>query len=126
MKRPNDQTRLNSPEWLLAAYAKLLQRTSRMLACVDEKDWFTLVEEQSCYVIEVEFLSRAEANLALSGAQKERKAALLEQIIEQVMEIRSSLLARREELRRQIDVSQRKRDLVRSYGVPPLLDNKSP
>lgn len=112
----------SSPEGLLAAYADLLARSSRMLACMQRQDWFSLVEEQSSYVIEVESLSRAELKLSLSDAQRERKATLLERILEQDIEIRRGLLERREELQKLIGVSQRKRDLVRSYGVQPLFD----
>lgn len=115
-----------SADRLLAAYANLLARSSRMLACMHERDWFSLVEEQSSYVIEVESLSKAEGNLELSTEQRERKAELLERILEQDMEIRRGLLERREELQKLIGVSQRKRDLARSYGVRPLFDKGPP
>lgn len=115
-----------SPERLLAAYASLLARSSRMLACVREQDWFSLVEEQSSYVIEVEFLSRVEGNLVLSGEQRERKTVLLERILEQDIEIRRGLLERRAELEKLIGVSQSRRNLVRSYGVRPLFDKGAP
>lgn len=108
---------LNSPERLLAAYAALLARSTRMLACVREQDWFTLAEEQSCYVVEVESLSRVEGAIQLSDEERDRKAELLECILEQDMEIRRRLLERRNELQKQIGVSQCKRDLTRSYGV---------
>lgn len=108
---------LASPERLLAAYESLLARSTRMLACVRERDWFALVEEQSCYVVEVESISRAEGAFSLSGEEQGRKADLLERILEQDVEIRRSLLERREELYKLLGMSRRKRDLARSYGV---------
>lgn len=114
---PLDDSPLSAPERLLAAYANLLARSSRMLACVREQDWFALVEEQSCYVIEVEAIAKAEAGIELSEAQKEYKADLLEKILEQDLEIRQRLLKRRSELQKQIEVAQRRRNLARSYGA---------
>jgi len=108
---------LASPERLLAAYESLLARSTRMLACVREQDWPSLVEEQSRYVIEVDSLSRSEGSLSLSGEEQRRKAELLERILEQDMEIRRRLMDRREELSKLIGVSQHKRDLARSYGA---------
>lgn len=120
------ETPVLSAERLLASYASLLARSSRMLACMHERDWFSLVEEQSCYVIEVDSLAKAEGSLRLSNEECERKAELLERILEQDMEIRRGLLERREELQKLIGVSQRKRDLARSYGVRPLFDKGQP
>lgn len=122
MKHSGWEGEPSCPAGLLAAYANLLERSSRMLACMHRQDWFSLVEEQSRYVIEVESLSKAEGNLDLSENERERKAALLERILEQDIEIRRGLLERREELQKLIGVSQRKRDLVRSYGVRPPFD----
>ncbi|MCX2780133.1 flagellar protein FliT [Microbulbifer thermotolerans] len=117
---------LNSSERLLAAYESLLARSTRMLACVREHDWFELVEEQSCYVVEVEFIAKAEGAIDLNEAEKEHKAELLEKILRQDLEIRQRLFKRKEELQKQMSVAQCKRDLARSYGVPLGLDQGAP
>lgn len=101
---------------VLRAYEGLLARSTHMLDCVQRHDWGALVEEESRYVLEVEELSHTERHTALDAAQRERKAMLLEQILEQDLEIRRRLMARREELQHLIGASKRKRDLRRSYG----------
>ena len=122
MKAVSSLAPIASPERLLAAYSNLLARSTRMLACVRERDWFTLVEEQTCYVIEVDALSKAENAIPLGDEERRRKATLLEQLLEQDIEIRRGLLERRDELEKLMGVSQRKRNLARSYGVHSLFD----
>ncbi|WP_299595854.1 flagellar protein FliT [uncultured Microbulbifer sp.] len=107
---------LTSPARVLAAYTSLLARSSRMLACVREHDWFNLVEEQTCYAIEVDAIASAEAGMAFSESERQRKAELLEQILEQDLEVRKGLRQRQDELQQLIGTSQRKRDLSRTYG----------
>jgi len=101
---------------VLRAYEDLLTRSTYMLDCVQRHDWGALVEEEARYVLEVEELSRTERDTTLDAVQRDRKAALLEQILDQDMEIRRRLMARREELQELIGASKRKRDLTRSYG----------
>lgn len=107
---------LTSPTRVLAAYTSLLARSSRMLACVREHDWFNLVEEQTCYAIEVDAIACAEAGMVFDDRDRQRKAELLEQILEQDLEIRQRLRQRQDELQQLIGSSQRKRDLSRTYG----------
>ena len=107
---------LNSPARVLAAYTSLLARSSRMLACVREHDWFNLVEEQTCYAIEVDAIASAEEGMEFTAGDRQRKAELLEQILEQDLEIRRRLRQRQDELQQLIGTSQRKRDLSRAYG----------
>lgn len=102
-------------EQVLDAYETLRERSNRMLEWARLKDWDSLVNEESRYVIEVERLSTLEPRLALDVAQQERKAELLEQILEQDLEIRRRLVERRDALSELIGVSQRKRDLNRAY-----------
>lgn len=118
-----DSSLLTTAPRLLAAYASLLARSTRMLAWVREHDWFNLVEEQTCYAIEVESIAAAEANLELNDTERSRKAELLEQILSQDLEIRRRLRERQDELQQLIGVNQRKRDLSRSYGVLIPMDS---
>ncbi|MFD1215470.1 MULTISPECIES: flagellar protein FliT [Microbulbifer] len=117
-----DDSPLNTPERLLAAYANLLARSTRMQAWVREHDWFNLVEEQTCYAIEVDAIARAEAQLDLNENEIRRKADLLEQILELDLDIRQRLRERQGELQELIGTSQRKRDLSRAYGTLVSLD----
>ncbi|GEK48192.1 flagellar protein FliT [Bisbaumannia pacifica] len=105
-------------ERLLAAYEALLERSTRMLAKAREEAWDALIEEESHYVLEVERLAREDQGLELEPAQRERKAGLLERILEQDMEVRRHLVARRDELGELIGNSRRKRDLERAYRNP--------
>lgn len=105
-------------ERLLACYEALLERSTRMLAKARDEAWEALIEEESHYVLEVERLSREDQGQALDTAQRERKASLLEQILEQDMEVRRHLVARRDELGELIGSSRRKRDLERAYRHP--------
>ncbi|GGX80140.1 hypothetical protein GCM10007160_04530 [Litchfieldella qijiaojingensis] len=102
-------------EQVLAAYETLRECSNRMLEWARLEDWDSLVNEESRYIIEVERLSKLEPSLAMDVAQQERKAELLEQILEQDMEIRRRLVERRDALSELIGVSQRKRDLNRAY-----------
>lgn len=102
-------------EQLLAAYEDLLERSTRMLEWARQGDWDALVNEESCYVVEVERLSQVEPESLLDVPQQKRRAELLEQILEQDMEIRRRLVERRDALSELIGVSQRKRDLNRAY-----------
>lgn len=117
-----DDSPLNTPERLLAAYANLLARSTRMHAWVREHDWFNLVEEQTCYAIEVDAIARAEAQIELDDHALKRKADLLEQILELDLDIRQRLRDRQEHLQSLIGSSQRKRDLSRTYGQLISLD----
>lgn len=102
-------------ERLLAAYEALRECSSRMLEWARQEDWDSLVNEESRYVIEVERLSQFDSELLLDMPQQQRRAELLEQILEQDMEIRRRLVERRDALSELIGVSQRKRNLSRAY-----------
>ena len=54
--------------------------------------------------------------MLLDGAAQQRKAELLESILEHDVDIRRRLVARRDELGKLIEVSQRQRDLHRAYA----------
>ncbi|APX94964.1 hypothetical protein BWR19_08665 [Halomonas sp. 1513] len=77
--------------------------------------WDELIQHQARYVVEVERLARMEQELELDAAHRERKAALLEAILERDHEVRERLVARRDELGELIGTSQRRRDLSRAY-----------
>jgi len=101
---------------IISGYEALLERSSRMLAFACEEDWSRLLEEEASYVIEVERLSRIEAGQALNAVQSERKAMLLERILEGDLEIRRRLNKRRDELGALLNASQRKRSVDSAYG----------
>lgn len=103
-------------ELLLAAYASLLEASLRMLATARAADWEALVEQESDYLVRVERIRRMDAQLSLDDEAASRKAALLERILEQDMEIRRRLVERRDELGRMIGNSRRQQALSRAYG----------
>ncbi|WP_445001201.1 flagellar protein FliT [Halomonas mongoliensis] len=80
-------------------------------------EWEALVEQESRYLVQVERIRRMDAQQSLSGERAAHKATLLEQILEQDMEIRQCLVARRDELGRLIGNSRRQQSLNRAYGA---------
>lgn len=102
-------------EEILLVYESLLAATQAMLAQARESEWTALLEGESRYVVEVEALARREATVSFDESQTNRKAELLEGILENDLEIRRLLLVRRDELGEIIGVNQRKRDLNRAY-----------
>ncbi|MBE0488992.1 MAG: flagellar protein FliT [Halomonas sp.] len=101
---------------LLSAYESLLANSTQMLASVRSADWDSLVEQELQYVVQVDRLKRLDAEQPLEGQCADRKAALLESILEQNLEIRQRLIERREELRQLIGSSRRQLALSRAYG----------
>lgn len=108
---------------LLAGYEALLRRCAQMLAAARSDDWPALLEHESAYVDAVEHLGRVEAGLTLDATEQERKAELLERILEHDFEIRERLLARRDELGRLIAGVERGHAARRAYRrqLPPVL-----
>lgn len=104
-------------EMLLAAYRALRETSARMLALARSGEWEALVEQESRYLVQVERIRRMDAQQSLSGERAASKAALLEQILEQDMEIRQCLVSRRDELGRLIGNSRRQQSLNRAYGA---------
>jgi hypothetical protein len=90
-----------SPEQLLGRYEGLLSLSTRINELARIGNWVELIEQESEYVIESEQLSRVEIPV-LTADHYERKADLLERIFSLDLETRSLLIARREQLRRQI------------------------
>lgn len=101
---------------LLEAYESLLARSSRMLDAVRAADWDALIRQESEYIVQVDKLRHMDTELSLDGDALEHKAELLERILEQDLEIRRSLLARRDELGQLIGSSRQKLALSRTYG----------
>ncbi|WP_168709062.1 flagellar protein FliT [Onishia niordana] len=99
----------------IASYEALWERSSRMLAFACEEDWSRLLEEEADYVVDVERLSKLEAGQVLDANQSERKALLLEGILENDLDIRRRLEKRREELASLLNASQRKRSVDTAY-----------
>ena len=100
---------------VISGYEALLERSSRMVSFACEEDWSRLLEEEADYVVEVERLSRLEAHQTLDAAHRERKALLLERILEGDLEIRRRLNKRRDELGALLNASQRKRSVDSAY-----------
>ena len=80
------------------------------------EQWAELIEQRTSYVVLVEQLRELDATVLLDPAAQQRKAELLESILEHDVDIRRRLVARRDELGKLIGVSQRQRDLHRAYA----------
>ncbi|MFY0989113.1 flagellar protein FliT [Halomonas sp. C05BenzN] len=103
-------------ETVIAAYEALLERSSEMLDSARSADWEALIDQESRYLVEVERLRHRETELPLDDPRGERKAELLERILEQDLEIRRRLVERRDELGRLIGSGRQQMALSRAYG----------
>ncbi|MFP4061815.1 MAG: flagellar protein FliT [Halochromatium sp.] len=101
---------------LLDAYETLLACSGRMLKAAREADWEALIDLQGTYLTEIEMLRHLEdAEVALDDDGRQRKAALLEQLLAQDREIRQRLNDRRNELSSMILDSKHELALTRTY-----------
>ncbi|QJQ96557.1 MULTISPECIES: flagellar protein FliT [Halomonadaceae] len=96
---------VKAQELLLRGYESLNERSVRILELARQEDWVAVVQEESLYLIDVERLNRMESGLVLDDDGRERKAALLEHILERDCEVRKRLIARREELGKLMGIS---------------------
>ncbi|SDG08430.1 flagellar protein FliT [Onishia taeanensis] len=115
MTEPRFEQGKGTNEDIISGYEALLERSTRMLAFACEEDWSRLLEEEAEYVIDVERLSRIEAEHTLDASFAQRKALLLERILEGDLEIRRRLSKRRDELGELLHASQRKRSVDSAY-----------
>jgi len=122
----------NAQQTLIDTYAALLDSVMHMHQLADNGQWAELIEQRTHYVMLVEKLRELDASVTLDASAQQYKAELLEAILEQDVEIRQQLIARRDELGRLINVSQRQRNLHRAYaphqarGNAPDDDEQSP
>ncbi|WP_232090268.1 flagellar protein FliT [Billgrantia diversa] len=87
-----------------------------MLELARAGEWDALIERQSGYLQLADHLRQLDKEAVLDDDGKQCKAALLEAILADDLEIREQLMARRSELGQLMDTSRRQRDLHRSYG----------
>ena len=106
-----------TPQAIVDGYEILLAYTRFMLDSARDGDWATLIEQERDYVLQVERLAGLDAELELDGEQRDRKAELLEAILENDLEIRQRLVERRDELSTQIGNAQRQQSVQRAYGA---------
>ena len=100
----------SSQQALLENYETLLSRVEYM------HELAKLIDQRTSYVVLVEQLRELDATVVLDVPAQQRKAELLEGILEHDVDIRRHLLARRDELGKLIGVTQRQRDLHRAYA----------
>ena len=101
---------------LLTSYETLLSRVEYMHQLANAEQWAELIDQRTSYVLLVDQLRELDDTVSLDSAALQRKAELLERILEHDVDIRRRLVVRRDELGRLIEVSQRQRDLHRAYA----------
>lgn len=106
----------SSQQALLENYETLLSRVEYMHELANAEQWAELIDQRTSYVVLVEQLRELDATVVLDVPAQQRKAELLESILEHDVDIRRHLLARRDELGKLIGVTQRQRDLHRAYA----------
>lgn len=108
----------SSPQGVIAAYEALLKQTHRMLEAAHRQEWETLITYQADYVMLTDRLQQLGEAVPLTEALRQRKADLIERILDNNLHLRERLMMRREELGELIDTSRHQRNLSRAYGVP--------
>ena len=104
-------------EQQLLAYEALAQCSALMLKAAREADWESLIELQSDYLGLVERLQQSDDSDDMLGqSERERKAQLLKELLEQDHEIRERLVERREQLSQMIVGSRQQQTLSRTYS----------
>lgn len=101
---------------LLGAYAALLDSAAQMHELANKEDWAALIDQRTHYVMLVEKLRELDVDVTLDTEGQQRKAELLEAILEHDVEIRRQLVARRDELGKLIGLTQQQRRLHRAYA----------
>ncbi|MGP9764791.1 flagellar protein FliT [Halomonas sp. AOP13-D3-9] len=101
---------------LLTSYETLLSRVEYIHELANAEQWAELIDQRTSYVVLVEQLRELDTTVVLDTAGQQRKAELLERILEHDVDIRRRLVSRRDELGKLIEVSQRQRDLHRAYA----------
>lgn len=105
----------SAQQTLLNSYETLLNRVEHMHELANAEQWAELIDQRTHYVLLVEQLRELDTTVVLNATGQQRKAELLEHILEHDVDIRRRLVARRDELGKLIGVSQRQRDLHRTY-----------
>lgn len=100
---------------VLHAYRQLETQAARLARLAGAQDWDGLVDEEEGYVAAVARLADLEKEVDLDAPQRDAKSGILERILAHDLDIRSRLLARREELSRLMAVSRREQALDRFY-----------
>ncbi|SDN37727.1 flagellar protein FliT [Vreelandella arcis] len=106
----------SAQQTLIDTYTALLDSVTYMHQLADNEQWAELIDQRTHYVLLVEKLRELDTSVTLDSSAQQHKAELLEAILEQDVEIRRQLIARRDELGRLINVTQRQRSLHRAYA----------
>lgn len=96
-------------------YRQLLDVSSLMLSHAREQDWDSLIQCEARYAVELDQVRLLDERLNPSETERHDKLALLEQILEQDVETRRLLDARREELSHLMGSSRRQQALGQAY-----------
>lgn len=120
----------SSPQGVIAAYEAMLQQTQCMLEAAHRQEWETLITHQTEYLLQTDRLQQLDEAIPLTETLRQRKADLIERILDNNLHLRNHLMARREELSELIDTSRQQRNISRAYGVPagghpPRIDSHS-
>ncbi|MBT2774542.1 flagellar protein FliT [Halomonas sp. ISL-60] len=116
MSAPTPAHDKSAQQALLTSYETLLSRVEYMHELANAEQWAELIDQRTSYVVLVEQLRELDTTVSLDAAALQRKAELLERILEHDVDIRRRLVSRRDELGKLIEVSQRQRDLHRAYA----------
>lgn len=101
---------------VIEAYERLRQQAARMRELAQAGDWDALLDSQADYLRQVDRLRRLDVDVALDVDGMTRKGELLEAILDDDLQVRQQLMARRDELGELLTASRRQRQMHRAYG----------
>lgn len=116
MKKDDQRMQTNGCE-VINAYRELESQASRMLGLAREHDWDAMIGEGERYVTAAAALADLERGCTLDDDEHRAKYDILERTLDYDLEIRTHLMAHREELGQVLASSRRERALAGAYGV---------
>lgn len=98
-------------------YEELLLLSEQMLDAAQAGNWTAFAESQQVYMAVVEKLRAIERDVPRSGEERNRRHALLEQILHYDARIRDVMAPQLANLSRMLGDSRRRMNLSNSYGA---------
>jgi flagellar protein FliT len=112
-----DMHELAPQQRIALLYEAMASATSAMLAAARAEDWDVLVTLEAACAAHVATLQQGEPLAVLSAQQRERKGALVKQMLADDVELRRLIAARMAQLSNEMSSANTERKLSRAYGA---------
>ena len=105
------------PSQIISRYEEICALSAQMVAAAQANDWDRLVELEHSVAALRDSLMREDDNIAMSEAEREHKARMIQRILDDDAEVRRHTEPWMDDLRRLLGGAAKKRQLERAYGV---------